>query len=150
LPGGGGGPGGGGRGGDGLTGADPDAIATRQAEFADAAGGNIQDTFLLNFVVRLLEQKTGQAPAFGGALRNVLPTISDVTGIPIEEIQSAGAEGKTYTEIIEENGGDIDAVRAALTEALADMQLPEDQTLDAFIESILTEGIGARDRQAQE
>jgi hypothetical protein len=151
LPGGGpGGGGGGGRGGDGLTGADPNAIATRQAEFAAASGGNIQDTVLLNFVVRLLQQKTGAAPAFGGAFRNVLPTISEVTGIPIEDIQSAAADGKTYTEIIAENGGDIDAVRAALTAALADAQLPEDQTLDAFIESILTDGIGVRDRQAQE
>lgn len=156
LPGGGGGPGGGGLGGGGRAGggqngiaADPDALATRQAEFAAASGGDLQDTLLVNFVVRMLQQKTGDAPATGGAFRNVLPTISDVTGIPIETIQAAGAEGKTYSEIITENGGDLDAVRAALSDLLADTQLPADQTLDAFIESILTEGIGVRDRQAQ-
>jgi hypothetical protein len=151
LPGGGGGPGGGGRAGDGPggIGADPDAIATRQAEFAAASGGDLQDTLLVNFVVRLLQQKTGDAPVNGGAFRNVLPTISDVTGIPIETLQAAGAEGKTYSEIINENGGDLDAVRVALSELLADTQLPEDQTLDTYIESILTEGIGVRDRQAQ-
>ncbi len=153
IPGGGipgGGSGGGGFGGPGgIADADPDAIATRQAQFAEASGGDIQDTLLLNMVVRLLQQKTGEAPAFGPFSAVVL-AISEASGIPVDELQAAAAEGKTYAETIAENGGDLDQVKTALGEALADMQLPEDTSLAEFVETVLTEGVGVRDRQAQE
>ena len=121
-PGGFGGRPGGGQGGGpgGLGGGDlsEDDIATRRAEFTEGGLGDFGERLLTGAVVRLMQTKTGEAPADRGSLFNtVFEVVAEETGLSIEEIQAATAEGQALAEIIEANGSDVAAVRAALIEA---------------------------------
>jgi hypothetical protein len=107
-----------------------DDIATRRAEFAESGHGDMQERLLTSAVVRLIQTKTGASPADRGALFNTLFEVMTVeTGLSIEEIRAQTAEGQTLAEIVEANGGDVEAVRAALVEAFG--ELPNAQEFDA-------------------
>ena len=135
-PGGFGGPGGGPRGfGGNLS---EDDIATRRAEFAESGLGDIQERFLAGAVVRLMQAKTGEAPADrGGLLETVFEVIGDETGLSSEKIQAALAEGQTLASIIEANGGDVEAVREALVQAFGELpnvdQFDPEQLADQWL-----------------
>jgi hypothetical protein len=139
LPGGGGGPGGG------LPGGDPSAQQTRIAERIAESGGDAADFLALamtNAVVRLLESKTGEAStgdfARGGIFGEAITAVSESTGLSSEEVQVALGEGKTLANIIAENGGDLEAVEAALIDAANASDLLQDQDPAAFVSGLLT------------
>lgn len=142
FPGGGfpGGRPGGGAGGGGFGNFSEDDIATRQAQFAEGGFGEFQDRALTRAVVVLLQTKTGEAPEQrpGGLFNTVFTIVSEETGLSVEEIQSQTAEGITLAEIIESNGGDVEAVRVLLVEALS--ELPNAEDLDA--EQLASEWLG--------
>jgi hypothetical protein len=47
--------------------------------------------------------------------------ITEATGLSIEALQEEAAGGGTMTEIITANGGDVEAVKAKLIEAMSEM-----------------------------
>lgn len=130
-----GGPGGGFGGGAAL---DEDAISTRQAQFA-ASGVSVEDRVLLNAVVRLLQTKTGEAPVNGrgNLFETMYTTVSEATGLSIDDIQTAVSGGQTLAQIVTDNGGDVSAVRETIMTALADMPLPEGQDLGTTVDDML-------------
>jgi hypothetical protein len=139
LPGGGGGPGGG------LPGSDPSAQQTRIAERIAESGGDaasFQALAMTNAVVRLLEGKTGEAPtgdfARGGIFGEAITAVSEATGLSAEEVQAALGEGKTLADIIEENGGDLEAVQSTLIEAAVALDFLQDQDPAEFVSGLLT------------
>ena len=127
----GGGPGGGLGGGFGAGGElSEDEIATRRAEFARGAVGDMGEQFLIGTVVRLMQTRTGTAPeGLGSRFDTVFNVVAEETGLTVEEIQAAMAGGQSLTEIIESNGGDVEAVRAAMIEAFK--ALPNAEGFDA-------------------
>lgn len=135
LPGGGlpgGGPGGGGIGGRGFGGRgdlSEDDIATRQAQFAEGDGfAALQDQAMLRAVIRLLEEKTGvaqEAPV--NIFTVVFQIISEATGLSVADVRAQTAENVTLAEIVETNGGDVEAVHGALVEALSELPDVEGQ-----------------------
>lgn len=147
----GGGPGGGGPGG---LGGNQDAFATRQAEI-EASGENpitaMMERMSSNTVIRLLETKTGEAPArvFGG-LGAAFTAASELTGLSEEELAAALAEGQTLGQVLEANGVSIDDAREAMIEAMADVQLPEGQDLDSWIDGLLSGTLSDRQSAADQ
>jgi hypothetical protein len=119
---------GGGPGGD-LGTLSEDDIATRRAEFAEGGFGDIQDRLLLGSVVRLLQEKSGQAPERFGLFDTVYTVISEEIGLSVEELQAQTADGATLAELVEANGSDLEAVKALLIEAFD--ELPNAEDLDA-------------------
>ena len=137
-PGGGqGGGAGGGPGGD-LGTLSEDDIATRRAEFAEGGFGDIQDRLLLGSVVRLLQEKSGQAPERFGLFDTVYTVISEEIGLSVEEIQAQTADGATLAELVEANGSDLEAVKALLIKAFN--ELPNAEDLD--VEQMAAEWLG--------
>jgi hypothetical protein len=134
-----GGPGGGGPGGGGFFGGRPgggnlseDDIATRQAQFEEGDfAAAFQGRILTGAVIRLLQEKTGQAPdqTRGGLFNTVFTVVSEETGLSPQEIREQLSEETTLGEIVEANGGDLEAVRTALVEAFG--QLPNADEFDA-------------------
>ncbi len=128
FPGGGPGAGFGGPGG-GFGNPSEDDIATRQAQFSEGDfAGAIQERVLLGSVIRLMQEKSGEAVEFIGIFNTVFSIVSEETGLTVEEIQEQMADGVTLSDLIEANGGDIDAVRSSLVEAFE--QLPNRDQLD--------------------
>jgi hypothetical protein len=111
-------------------GMDPEAMATRQAQFAEGNRGSFQERALIMAVIRTLEVKTGEVSENRPArpFEMVYSLISEATGLSQEEIRAQTAEGATLAEIVEANGGDLEAVRDALIEASA--ELPNAAELD--------------------
>jgi hypothetical protein len=143
---GGGGPGGGGFGGPGGGGfgnLSEDDIATRQAQFAEGGFAAFRGRAMTGAVIRLLEAKTGEAPeggrggALGGFFGSIFEVVSEETGLTAEEIQAQTAEGVTLAEIIEANGGNLEAVKVALTETFSNFQDLDDQDVEQRVEAIL-------------
>lgn len=135
-PGGGFGPGGGLGGGPGGFGGgfagnlSEDDIATRRAGFAESTTDAMGDQFLIGAVVRLMQSKTGDVTDRpGGMFDAIFTLVADQTGLTTEEIQTAMADGQSLAEIIENYGGDIEVVRAAMIEAFE--ALPNAEELDA-------------------
>lgn len=96
-----------------------DDRATRIAE--RFGGGDATSQFLITPLIAMLQMKTGAEvdPAQLGG-RGVggpfLDVVSQATGLSVEEIQAQTADGRTLADIISENGGDLEAVRAQLVE----------------------------------
>lgn len=140
LPGGGGnGPGGGG----GALGGDPGAIETRMAErgIEGAMEGLQANAMTTSAVIRLLEGKTGEVSerALGGGMMGAAITaVSEATNLSVEEVQAALAEGKTLADIIAENGGDLEAIEAALVESVTGSDFLQDQDPAEFVSGLLT------------
>lgn len=132
-------PGGGPGGGAFSEGIDPDAIATRQAEFAEGDTLSFQERAMLGAVVRLLGTKTGEvADQPFRQFEVVFEVVADTTGLSIEEIRTQMAEGATLAEIVEANGDDLDAAYDALIAVLG--ELPNADELD--IELMASQWLG--------
>lgn len=137
------GPGGGGYGG-GLPGGGPggygsfseDDIATRQAQFEGGDLGDFQGRFLTGIIIRLLQDKTGEAPEIGGAFTTIYGVIAAEIGLTVEEIQEQLADEKTLAEIIESNGGDMEVIQEKLLEVLDGSDQFRGQDLEEFLGSI--------------
>ena len=147
-PGGGGLPGGGS--GGGLPGSDPSAQQTRIAERIAASGddeASFQMMAATGAVVRLLEGKTGEIPeggfARGGLFGEAITAVGDTTGLSVEDVQAALDEGKTLADIIQENGGDLEAVQASLVEIAIELDFLQDQDPVQFVTDLL-QGTGFR------
>jgi hypothetical protein len=138
------GPGGGLGGGlAGSPGGDPGAMQTRLAE-SGVDPADFQTLAMTGAVIRLLENKTEAVPegnfGMGGMFGQVITAVSESTHLSQEEVQTALDEGKTFSQIIEENGGDLEAVKAALTESLADSEFLQGQDPNEFITNFLNSG----------
>ena len=109
---------------------DPDASATRQAQFAEAGPGELLARGLTGAVVRLLGARTGDVSPDrpGGALGVVFEVVGEATGLTVEEIRTQTAEGASLDDLITANGADVSAVREAMIEALN--QLPNADDLN--------------------
>ena len=74
-------------------------------------------------------------------LHNWMDTILEVTGLTVEQIQAGIAEGQTLAEVIEANGGDVEAVRQALIDAgMANYE----SLLTERIDTLLAHELGSR------
>ena len=97
---------------------------------------------MTNAVVRLLEGKTGEAPtgdfARGGIFGEAITAVSEATGLSAEDVQSALGEGKTLADIVEENGGDLEAIQTTLIEAATESDFLQDQDPAEFVSGLLT------------
>lgn len=109
---------------------DEDALATRQAQFADN-DGNFQDRIITGFVIRLLQTKTGEASEFPVAnpAGIIMSAVSEATGLSNADIRAQMAEGSTLADVITVNGGIVSEVRDNIIEALN--ALPNAAELDA-------------------
>jgi hypothetical protein len=127
---------------------DEDAMATRQAEFES---GDFQERMLLNFVIRLLGQKTGQEFVGPGNFNQVLlTTLSEALGLTAEELQAQMAAGQTPAQIIEVNGGDAAAIQDQLIAALGQTEMPEGMDAAAFVDAWLQGNMGGGPPPAEE
>lgn len=125
--------------------ADPNAIETRRAQFESGDFGANTGNFLINPLITLLEVRAGEREApvpgeggffRGGLMGQVMDEVTAETGLTIEEIQAQQADGKSLSEIIEANGGDVEAIKATLMDSLSDTQLPEGQSLEDILNNI--------------
>lgn len=149
VPGMGGGPGGGQGGGpgggpSGLGGGtlSEDDLATRQAEFASGDGlAAIQDQAMVGAVIRLLQSKTGELPEnpMAGVADVLFTAVANATGQTVEEIQAQLGEGTTLTAVIEANGAEVTAVRAAIIAALNELPNAADLDVEQIADSWLGE-----------
>ncbi len=142
----GGGPGGGllGSGpGPGGFGGDPEAMLTRQAEMEESGEASlsaVSQQMATNRVIRLLENKTGEAPAgvFPG-LRAAYTVVSELTGLSAEELNAALAEGKTLGDVLETHGVSLEEAAGAIMEELAGAPLPPaGQDLEGWVLGLLS------------
>ena len=150
TPGQGGGPGaggglgrpGGGPGGLGGAELSEDAIATRQAEIASGEGvGQLQEQAPVGAVVRLLQTKTGvEVERTGAGLVDAVYTaVSSTIGLEVETIQTELTDGSTLLGLIEENGGDVTAVREAIIANLNALPNAADLDVEQIADSWLSE-----------
>jgi hypothetical protein len=84
----------------------------------------------------------GQGPGFEGGARaggamGFMAIISEVTGLSIEELREEAAAGATMEEIIAAHGGDVEAVRAQLFEAMSDMPNVDETDLERRVSDLL-------------
>lgn len=146
TPGQGGGPGGGGPGGGGLgggSGLSEDDMATRQAQFASGEGvAGVQDGALVGAVIRLLQVKTGERVenSLAGAVNVLFTAVAEATNLSVEEIQAQLDAGTSLAAVIEANGGDVTAVRAAAVTALNELPNAADLDVALFLNNWLGEG----------
>jgi len=132
---GGGFPGGGlgqGPGGGFPEGLDPEAMATRQAQFAGNDQGSFQERGLIMAVILTLELKTGEVSEDRPTrpFDVVYSVIAEATGLSSEEIRVKTAEGVTLAEIVETSGSDLEEVRNSLIEALRELPNAADWDLE--------------------
>jgi hypothetical protein len=134
----GGGTGGGFGAGRGQADLSEDDLATRQAARESGDFSGFQNQALTMVIIRLLEEKTGvesELPADPFiAMWNIL---ADATGLTTEEIRTQMADGVTPAELIEANGGDVEAVKMDLIASLQDSPMAQQQDLEEFVTNML-------------
>lgn len=117
-----------------------DDIATRQAARESGDGfATVQNRALTGTVVRLLQEKTGveiEQPADPFAA--MWDVLTEATGLTVEEIQTQTSDGTTLAELIEANGGDVEAVKANLIESLQDSPIAQRQDVGEYVTNMLT------------
>jgi hypothetical protein len=130
---------GGGPGGD-IQGIDPDAIATRQAQFSGSGVATFQERALVGAMVRLMGTKTGEISPNEPSrfFETAFEVVSEAIGLSPQDIQAQTNDGTTLAEIVEANDGDIEVVHAALVEALN--ELPNAANLD--LEQLASQWLG--------
>ncbi len=128
-PGGRGGPGGfGGPGGGNLSEED---LATRRAQFTEGGTAMFQDRMLTGMVVRLLQDKMGivsERQIRGNIMNEAFGAVAAAAGLSEDELQEKTAAGQSLAAVVQENGGDLPALQAALEELFGG--LPEAADLD--------------------
>ncbi len=138
----------GGPGGQALT---EEERATRIAERLGSESGDAFDTLMsqailaglierLQVIAGILDESemtTNRPNQAFGAVPGFLPLISETTGFSVEALQTEMAGGATPAEAITALGGDLDAVRAALIDALSSQPNVSDveQQVDDFLNS---------------
>ncbi|MGD2078772.1 MAG: hypothetical protein PVH18_10335 [Chloroflexota bacterium] len=86
--------------------------------FAEGTIDSLGDQILIGAVARLMQSKTGDVPDRpGGMLESIFALVGEETGLSVEAIQAPLADGQSLGELIESNGGDIEAVREATIDA---------------------------------
>jgi hypothetical protein len=131
IPGAGGGMGRGFGGEPGMTGLDANALATRQAE---RESGAFMGQALTMAVIRLLQTKTGEAPASGLVAETVVSVIAAATGLETAAVQEQLAAGTPAVAIVEAAGADPAAVRLALETALSQLDNAADLDIPAIVD----------------
>jgi hypothetical protein len=138
LPG--GGPGSGPGGIDQLS---PEARATAIAKrFGGENAGAFLERGFLNALIRDLQVKTGeiapeeQLPSPGRFAARLLEPVSEASGVAVETLQAGLDEGKSFSQVITENGGDLDAARETLRALFADRGLTAEE-LEQRIDQIM-------------
>ena len=63
--------------------------------------------------------------------------ITEATGLSIEALQEEAASGSTLAEIIMANGGDVEAVRAQLIEAMSEMPNADETDIEGRVSDLL-------------
>jgi hypothetical protein len=63
--------------------------------------------------------------------------ISEATGLSIEELQEEAASGATLAEIITAHGGDVEAVKAELIEAMSQMPNADETDIEQRVSDLL-------------
>ena len=113
---------------------DPEAMATRQAQFAQGGMGSFMELGLITAVIRALEVKTGEISEDQVArpVDMVYNIVAEATGLSLEEIRTITTEGMTLAEIVETNGGDLEEVRNSLIEALSELPNAENMDLEGL------------------
>lgn len=153
-PPGGGAPGGGGRPGGAGPGADLSPEA-RETAIAERFGGEdpftvLADRVLVGAVIRTLQitagievdvpagARGGQGAVFGSAIE----VVSAETGLSVADIRIALGEGQTLAEIVEANGGDIEAVKVQLVEELEGSETLAGQDVMQLVDDVLMGNLG--------
>ena len=137
---------GGGQGGD-FTQINPEERATAMAVRA-AQGGGRRDDFmargLVNALIMSLRLKTGdltqeqlQAEQAQRTTQRWVRVAADATGIAADKLRAAVAEGKTLSEAIQTEGGDISKAEAAIREILKNAPNAGAQNIEAELSSAL-------------
>ena len=89
--------------------------------------------------------RTGEAPSSGfGAIGAAFNVLSELTGLSEEEFGAAMAEGQTVEQLLDAHGVSADEAKEALLTELADVQLPNDQDLESWIDDLLSGTFRAR------
>lgn len=140
LPGGGGGPGGGAFGDVAPAEGDADAEAGQR-------GGGAQSGFATRAVITLLETKTGvvRTPTFNTF--QLMAPLAEALGVDAQTLRNDASADTTISELVEANGGDVDAIRATLLEYLDGVELAEGQTAEQVVDEFLSGGLGGRPNQ---
>jgi hypothetical protein len=152
IPGGGSGggfPGGGPGGFDQLT---EDEQATRIAERFGSNGNEtdflaqFSERALVNSIITTLRVRTGEIEEGEFQARGeqfsflndlIIETISDSTGVSIETVRNELAGGASFAEIIAAAGGDLEEVKAAISETSAQASLFQGQDIEEIIDNFL-------------
>ena len=80
----------------------------------------------------------GQRPGFGGGgPMGFMTIISEATGLDPETLQEEAAGGATMAEIITANGGDVEAVKAELIEAMSEMPNADEIDIEGRVSDLL-------------
>ena len=87
--------------------------------------------------IRLHQEKTGEAPEFGGVFSVIYDVFSEETVLSPEEIHDKIAGGLMLAEIIEFHGREIDSIGEKLSEAIEEPDLNRGQDIEEFLASIL-------------
>ena len=90
-----------------------------------------QERVLTGIVVRLLEDKTGvvsERQLRGNIMNEAFTAAAAAAGLSVEELQEKTAAGQSLAAVVQENGGDLAALQAALEELFTG--LPEAADLD--------------------
>ncbi len=96
-------------------------------------------------------QEQGQGPRFegdaaGGGPMGFMAIISEVTGLDPQTLQEEAASGSTLAEIITANGGDVEAVKAELIEAMSEMPDAQEQDIEQRVSDLLNNPLPMRDQ----
>jgi len=87
-------------------------------------------------------QGQGEAPGFEGGPRaggamGFMTIISEATGLDPETLREEAAGGATMAEIITANGGDVEAVKAELIEAMSEMPNADETDIEGRVSDLL-------------
>jgi hypothetical protein len=103
---------------------------------------------MVGTLVRSLRVKSGEIDpseeplGFNRGLRTadwVLNIVSESSGIPLETLQAETAEGASLAEVIKSQGGDLEAVEAALTEAFDAMPASANMDVEQRVSDLLNQ-----------
>jgi hypothetical protein len=72
--------------------------------------------------------------------------ISEATGLDPQTLQEETASGSTLAEIITANGGDVEAVKAELIEAMSEMPNAQEQDIEQRVSDLLSNPLPMRDQ----
>ena len=106
---------------------------------------------MTNAVIRLLQEKTGQTPSGTfGLFGSAVTAVSEAAGLSEEDVRAAVSDGQTLAQILEANGGDVEAITSQLVKSLADSPLMQDQDPQELVNDLLNGGQSFSSQPPQE